>query len=109
MAQTGATRWYILIAMGAILGIILLDETVVGVALSTIQSDLGLSALAAHWVVNIYLLTLAALAGAAGRLGDIIGTRRLICAGLLNFGGASAIGGFAPDGATPAAPSWAGF
>lgn len=91
-------RWWILGAMGAILGVILLDETVVGVALPTIQKEIGLSALGAHWVVNIYLLVLAALSGAAGRFGDIVGTRVLVVMGLLIFGLSSAIGGFATDG-----------
>ncbi len=91
----GATRWWILAAMGAILGVILLDETVVSVALSTIKQDLGPTRLQSHWVVNIYLLVLACFAGAAGRLGDILGARWLLSAGLLIFGLASALGGFA--------------
>lgn len=84
--------------MGAILGVILLDETVISVALHTIQQDLGLSRLSAHWVVNIYLLVLACFAGAAGRGGDILGMRPLLGAGLLIFGTASALGGFADNG-----------
>ncbi|TMV07941.1 MFS transporter [Ruegeria sediminis] len=100
MDQAGTTRWWILGAMGVILGVILLDETVVGVALPTIQRDIGLTALGAHWVVNIYLLVLAALAGAAGRLGDILGTRVLVVCGLVIFGLASAVAGFAGDGTT---------
>ncbi|MEM7074049.1 MAG: MFS transporter [Pseudomonadota bacterium] len=97
MTDRQTTRWWILGAMGAILGVILLDETVVGVALPTIQKSIGLSDYGAHWVVNVYLLTLAALAGAAGRLGDIIGTRLLMVAGLLVFGVSSLVGGFAND------------
>ncbi|WP_420586757.1 MFS transporter [Ruegeria sp.] len=98
MSTDGSRRWWILGAMGAILGVILLDETVVGVALPTIQKDIGLSSLEAHWVVNIYLLVLAALAGAAGRLGDIVGTRALVVGGLLLFGLASFAAGFAQSG-----------
>lgn len=75
-------RWWLLGAMGAILGVILLDETAVGVALPTIRAELGLSEISAHWVVNIYLLTLACLAAATGRIGDIIGTRGLLTTGL---------------------------
>lgn len=93
-----STRWWILGAMGAILGVILLDETVISVGLPTIQNDLGLSALAAHWVVNVYLLVLACFAAAAGRLGDILGMRLLLSAGLLIFGLASAMGGFSETG-----------
>lgn len=91
-------RWWLLGAMGAILGVILLDETAVGVALPTIRLELGLSDIPAHWVVNIYLLTLACLAGAAGRIGDIIGIRVLLMAGLSIFGAASIAAGFAPSG-----------
>ncbi|WP_170763706.1 MFS transporter [Ruegeria lacuscaerulensis] len=92
------SRWWILGAMGAILGVILLDETVVSVALPTIRAELHLSRLDAHWVVNIYLLVLACFAGAAGRLGDILGIRVLLGTGLVIFGLASALGGFADSG-----------
>ena len=92
------TRWWILGATGAVLGIILLDETVISVALPTIQKDLGLSRLDAHWVVNIYLLVLACLAGAAGRLGDMLSTRWLMTFGLVIFGVSSALGGFSDNG-----------
>ena len=64
-------------AMGAILRVILLDETVVGVALPTIQLDLDLREVTSHWVVNVYMLTLAGLAAVAGRLADIVGHRVL--------------------------------
>ncbi|MEM1360736.1 MAG: MFS transporter [Pseudomonadota bacterium] len=93
-----SSRWWVLGGMGAILGIILLDETIIAVALPTIQKELGLSSLTAHWVVNVYLLVLAGLAGAAGRMGDILGGKVLIILGLLIFGGASASGGFAQNG-----------
>lgn len=91
-------RWWILAAMGSILGVVLLDETAVSVALPTIRHELELSELAAHWVVNIYLLALAGLAAAAGRLGDVIGTKSLLIAGLLLFGAASTTAGLAPTG-----------
>ncbi|MEM7089928.1 MAG: MFS transporter [Pseudomonadota bacterium] len=91
-------RWWILGAMGAILGVILLDETVISVALPTIERDLGLTRLDAHWLMNIYLLILACFAAATGRLGDILGMRVLLSTGLLVFGGASAVGGFADSG-----------
>ncbi len=93
-------RWWLLGAMGAILGVILLDETAVGVALPSIRRELGLSEISSHWVVNIYLLTLACLAGAAGRTGDIVGIRVLLTAGLTIFGAASIFAGFAPNGLT---------
>ena len=91
-------KWWILAAMGAILGIILLDETVVGVALPTIQTDLGLDEVESHWVVNIYMLLLAGVAAVAGRLGDMAGHRRLLVLGLAIFALASLACGFATSG-----------
>lgn len=92
-------KWWILASMGAILGVILLDETVVGVALPTIQTDLDMSEVASHWVVNVYMLVLAGIAAAAGKLGDIIGHRALMTIGLLVFGLASLASGFSENGA----------
>ena len=60
MALVGAAnrKWWILGAMGGVLGLIVLDETVVGVALPTLRHDLGLSETGAHWIINAYLLAL---------------------------------------------------
>ena len=88
-------KWWILPAMGAILGVILLDETVVGVALPTMQADLDMSAISSHWVVNIYMLVLAGLAAAAGKFGDILGHKLVMNTGLLIFAVASLACGFA--------------
>ena len=91
-------KYWILVAMGAMLGVILLAETVVGVALRTIQHDLGISEIAAHWVVNIYMLVLAGLAAASGKLADIIGHKAVTITGLLIFGLGSLACGFADSG-----------
>ena len=56
-----------------------LDETIIGVALPSIQRDLGLDGTQVQWVVNAYLLALVALVAAAGRLADIINRTRLCC------------------------------
>ena len=95
----GVRRWWILAAMGGVLGLVVLDETVVGVALPTIRDELGMSQVAAHWVVNAYLLVFSGLAAAAGRLGDIVDIKRLFIVGVLIFGVASLASGFARDGA----------
>jgi len=94
----GNRKWWILIAMGGVVGLILLDETVVGVALPSVKHDLGLSEVAAHWVINAYLLVFAGLAAAGGKLGDVIGLKRLFIVGVLIFGLASLSAGFAQDG-----------
>lgn len=91
-------KWWVLGAMGAILGVILLDETVVGVALPTIQIDLSMSEIDSHWVVNVYMLVLAGLAAAAGKLGDIVGHKALVTCGLALFGLSSLACGFADSG-----------
>ena len=91
-------KWWILIAMGAVAGLIMLDETVVGVALPTLRRELGLSEVASHWVINAYMLVFAVLAAAAGKLGDVIGFRSLVSGGGIVFGLASLAAGFAEDG-----------
>jgi EmrB/QacA subfamily drug resistance transporter len=88
-------KWWVLAATGGVLGLILLDETVVGVALPTIREDLGMSQVTAHWVVNAYLLVFAGLVVAGGKLGDMIGLRRLFVGGLALFGFASMMAGLA--------------
>ena len=60
-----ARKWWILAAMGGVLGIVVFDETVVGVALPTIVTELGLTRSESHWVVTAYLLVFAGRAAAA--------------------------------------------
>lgn len=90
-------RWF-LAAMGGVVGVILLDETVVGVALPTMRAELGLSQVSAHWVINAYLLVFAGLAAAGGKLGDMVGHGPLFVVGVIIFGLASLACGFAADG-----------
>jgi len=91
-------KWWILAAMGTVLGVVVLDETVVGVTLPTMIRELGLTTVASHWVINAYLLVFTVLAAAAGRLGDIVGLRRLFVIGLAIFAVASLACGFAESG-----------
>ncbi|MCP4329733.1 MAG: MFS transporter [Alphaproteobacteria bacterium] len=92
-------KWWILIAMGAVAGLIMLDETVVGVALPTVRRDLGMSEVASHWVISAYMLVFAGAAAAGGKMGDIIGFKKLLIVGVAIFGFASLASGFATDGA----------
>ena len=91
-------KWWILTALGAAGGLIMFDETVIGVALPTIRHDLGMTELAAHWTISIYMLVFASLAAAAGKIGDLIGFRVLFTAGIAIFGAASFLCGWAQNG-----------
>src|SRR5438128_1378716 len=72
---------------------IVLDVTIVNVALPSIQDDLGFSGSSLAWVVNAYLIAFGGLLLLAGRLGDLIGRRRVFLAGLATFTGASLLFG----------------
>lgn len=85
--------------MGGVIGLILLDETVVSVALLSISREFEISQLATHWIVNAYLLVFAALAAAGGKLADLYGHKRMFLAGVATFSLASLVCGFAPSGA----------
>ena len=74
---------------------IVLDATVVNVALPHIQNALGFSGSGLEWVINAYALTLGGLLLLGGRAGDLLGRRRMFIIGLLLFSAASLIGGFA--------------
>src|SRR3954453_16959010 len=74
---------------------IVLDATVVNVALPTIQTDLGFSQANLAWVVNAYLIAFGGLLLLAGRLGDLIGRRRVFMVGLAVFTGPSLLCGLA--------------
>src|SRR5215510_11771739 len=70
-------KWWILATATGCLTMVLIDETVVSVALPTIQSDLGLTTTSVQWVVNAYLLALAAFVSLGGRLGEMFGQGRM--------------------------------
>src|SRR5882757_8719850 len=74
---------------------VVLDATVVNVALPRIQADLGFSGANLEWVVNAYALTFGGLLLLGGRAGDLLGRRRMFITGLLLFSAASLAGGFA--------------
>ncbi len=90
-------RWFVLAAMGGVLGLIVLDETVVAVALPTIRADLDMSPVASHWVVNAYLLVFTSLALMGGKLCEILDMRNLLVGAILLFGLASLACGFAQN------------
>jgi EmrB/QacA subfamily drug resistance transporter len=82
-------RWLALYVLCAGVLMIVLDATIVNVALPTIQDDLGFSQANLAWVVNAYLVPFGGLLLLAGRAGDLIGQRRVFLTGLAVFTGAS--------------------
>jgi EmrB/QacA subfamily drug resistance transporter len=93
------SRWWTLGAMCFALFMIMLDNTVVNVALPSIQRDLHSSLQALEWTMNAYTLTFAVLMVTGGRLGDIFGRRRLFLFGVAVFGASSLAIGLAPNDA----------
>src|SRR5690349_11824640 len=83
------TRWPALVVLCAGMLMIVLDATVVNVALPSIQRDLGFSQSGLAWVVNAYLIAFGGLLLLAGRLGDLVSRRGVFLAGLAVFTAAS--------------------
>src|SRR3954465_15012365 len=88
-------RWIALVVLCAGFLMIILDQTIVNVALPSIQSDLDFSQSSLAWVVNAYLIAFGGLLLLAGRLGDLIGRKRIFLAGLTVFTLASLLCGAA--------------
>lgn len=93
-------KWWTLGAMCFALFMIMLDNTVVNVALPSIQRDLGSSLSGLEWTVNAYTLSFAVLLATGGRLGDIFGRRRAFLIGVVIFAASSAAAGLAPGTGT---------
>ena len=87
--HTDRNRWLALYVLCVGMLMIVLDATIVNVALPSIQDDLGFAQTDLAWVVNAYLIAFGGLLLLAGRLGDLIGNRRVFLAGLAIFTGAS--------------------
>ena len=94
-------RWLALMVLCAGTLIIILDGTIVTVALPSIQRDLGFSQSGLAWVVNAYLIAFSGLLLLAGRLGDLAGRKRIFITGLAVFTVASLA-----SACRPASPCW---
>jgi EmrB/QacA subfamily drug resistance transporter len=79
------------------MAMVMIDFTIVSISLTTIQDDLHLSSTAAQWTVTAYALATAAFVALGGRLGDIIGHRRIVTIGIVIFATASLLCGLVPD------------
>ena len=87
------TRWLSLVILCTGFLLIVVDMTIVNVALPSIQSDLGFSQSGLAWVINAYLIAFGGLLLLAGRLGDLFGRKRVYLIGLAIFTGASVLCG----------------
>src|SRR5437868_14238715 len=85
--------WIALVVLCVGMLMIVLDQTIVNVALPTIRGDLGFSQAGLAWIVNAYLIAFGGLLLLAGRLGDLIGRKRIFLIGLVVFSAGSLLCG----------------
>ena len=106
MAALGATsvnggvsnKGLVLAAMVFAVAMTFIDQTIVAIAIPNLQKDLSLSATGSQWIINGYLLALSALFAFGGKLGDVLGRRRMVVIGVLGFAITSACCGLTPTG-----------
>ena len=97
--QMTPTRWAILLSLGFGVSIVIMDATIVNVALPVVMKDLGLTGSDAQWLNAAYALVFAALLVTVGRLGDLYGRRRVFLIGMLVFMASSVVAGLATSAA----------
>jgi EmrB/QacA subfamily drug resistance transporter len=90
-----ARRWWVLGVVGLAQLMVVLDATIVNIALPSAQRALGFTNADRQWVVTAYSLAFGGLLLFGGRLSDLVGRRRMLIIGLIGFAGASALGGAA--------------
>ena len=88
-------RWVILGVLALAQLMVVVDATIVNIALPSAQADLGFSDANRQWIVTAYALAFGGLLLLGGKIGDLFGRRRVFIIGLLGFGAASALGGIA--------------
>ncbi len=94
------SRWQALAVLCAGTLMIIVDQTIVSVALPAIRADLGFGEAGLAWVVNAYVIPFGGLLLLAGRAGDLLGRKRVFVAGMAVFTAASVLCGFAPTAGT---------
>ncbi|WGX95065.1 MFS transporter [Nocardioides sp. L-11A] len=97
MTGSGTGRWWALAALTGANVLVFASVTIMNVALPDLRTDLSLSAGAARWVVTLYSLVFGMLILLGGRLGDVLGLRSCLVAGLVGFSAASVLGGLATN------------
>jgi EmrB/QacA subfamily drug resistance transporter len=97
--DTYRRRWWTLAILSVSLLIIIIDDTIINVAVPTLQREPGASASALQWIVDAYVIVFAGLLLTMGALGDRFGRKRFLQVGLLVFAGASVLGAYAGSAA----------
>src|ERR1700730_14729728 len=97
VAAGPARRWWILGVVGLAQLMVVLDATIVNIALPSAQRALGFSNADRQWVVTAYALAFGGLLLLGGRLSDLVGRRRMLIIGMIGFACASALGGAAQN------------
>jgi EmrB/QacA subfamily drug resistance transporter len=90
-------RWAVLTLLGVAQLMVVLDSTIVNIALPSAQADLGFSTENRQWVVTAYALAFGSLLLVGGKIGDLFGRKWTFVAGLIGFAAASFLGGLAPS------------
>lgn len=93
----GPARYRALWGLVPAMAMVMIDFTIVSISVTSIQEDLRLSATAAQWTVTAYALATAAFVALGGRLGDILGHKKVVIAGVTLFASASLLCGLVPD------------
>ncbi|MEZ5076857.1 MAG: MFS transporter [Solirubrobacterales bacterium] len=96
--KTGQNEKLVLAAMIFAVAMMFIDQTIVAIAIPSIQGDLSLSATGVQWIINGYLLALSALFAFGGRIADVVGHRTMVIVGVIVFATASALCGATPSG-----------
>jgi EmrB/QacA subfamily drug resistance transporter len=97
MSRHSANPWLVLVLICLAQFMVILDATIVNVALPSIQKDLGLSEANLQWIVNAYTLVFGGFLLLGGRAGDLLGRKRLFLIGLVIFTAASLVNGLAAN------------
>jgi EmrB/QacA subfamily drug resistance transporter len=95
-ASPAPRRWWILAVIGVAQLMVILDNSIVNIALPSAQADLGFSDAQRQWVVTAYALAFGSLLLLGGRLSDLFGRKAAFLVGLIGFAVASGLGGLAP-------------
>ncbi|HEV7177529.1 MAG TPA: MFS transporter, partial [Solirubrobacteraceae bacterium] len=99
MAALGATsvnggvsnKGLVLAAMVFAVAMTFIDQTIVAIAIPSLQKDLSLTATGSQWIINGYLLALSALFAFGGKLADVVGRRKVVVIGVVGFAVSSAL------------------